>query len=143
MAQRIIVDINDPNPVLQTVGINNNITTATIVCREHCQHEQDPDVNCHIDSLEVYRGRERTTKIGQNHGFSITNNGTITVSIIFQYSSVAIGLITLIYYQINRKNVSNVEELQGELYRMNLSCPQIGRGCVFFKIAGVANVTHG
>ena len=41
----------------------------------------------------------------------------------------------------------SVEDLKGELYRMNLSCPgEQGlpeSGCLFFKVAGVANITNG
>ena len=38
------------------------------------------------------------------------------------------------------------EEYVGELYRMNLSCSGGGlpeSGCLFFKVAGGANVTNG
>ena len=38
------------------------------------------------------------------------------------------------------------DELEGELYRMNLSCSGDGlpeSGCLFFKVRGIANITDG
>ena len=69
--------------VLQTVNINRSLTTAVVV---H-QHGRGPVVNCHIEGLEVYRGRQRTLDIGQNHGFSLTDEGTIKVSVHFSSST--------------------------------------------------------
>jgi hypothetical protein len=40
----------------------------------------------------------------------------------------------------------NFEEYAGELYRMNLSCSGEGlpeSGCLFFKVAGTANISEG
>ena len=48
---------------------------TTIIYREQ-QYSTNSD--CHIDSLEVYRGRHHTAVIS-HAGFSITNEGTIEV----------------------------------------------------------------
>lgn len=35
-------------------------------------------------------------------------------------------------------------DLDGELYRMNLSCSDaVESGCMFFKVLGIANLTDG
>ena len=35
-------------------------------------------------------------------------------------------------------------DLNGELYRMNISCYNgVEEGCMFFKIIGIANITDG
>ena len=144
MVHRIIVNITES--VLHTVNVNNTSSTTAIVIH---QHEQGPVANCHVKSLEVYRGRQQTLDIGQNHGFSITDEGTIEVSILSStHQSHHIFFIIILLFlnndQIDRNNaIYTVKELQGELYRMNLSCSRMESGCLFFKTAGVANITHG
>ena len=88
---RIIVNIilTESNPELWTVdNTKHSPTMAIITCRdlEQCQGSYTNSY-CNIDSLEVYRGREQTPEIGHNHGFSITDKGTIEVSIISIHQS--------------------------------------------------------
>ena len=49
--------------------------------------------------------------------------------------------------QVNPANLAYcIEDLEGELYRMNLSCSGGGlpeSGCLFFKVFGTANITNG
>ena len=105
------------------------------------------DPACSISSLEVYRGREEAIEIS-HEGFSLSDKGTIEVK--------NLTVIHLLHVYISR--VANtmqvnstllaysIEDLKGELYRMTLSCPGgklLESGCLFFKVAGVANITNG
>ena len=49
-------------------------------------------------------------------------------------------------FQVNIDNLAyKIEDFEGELYRMNLSCFQMDRsspesGCLFFKVFGMSNI---
>ena len=146
---RIIVSISDSEATLQTLYDNNTFTSAIITCREQCQDWSWSISNCHIDSLEVYRGRQWAFPI-EHRGFSITAERTVSI-IISQVTTIKLYRWLLhacfMYMHAMQIVVNNSmygsEELMGELYRMNLTCQEVKSGCLFFKISGVTDLAQG
>ena len=71
----VYMESNQNNIIALTTADTNSI--AVITYREWYE-KANSSLDCHIDSLEVYRGKQYVTEINHN-GFSITENGTIQV----------------------------------------------------------------
>ena len=65
---------------LTTADANLSKSIAVITYREWYE-QVNSSLDCHIDSLEVYRGRQQITEISRS-GFSISENGTIQVMLV-------------------------------------------------------------
>ena len=131
---------------LMTVDTNSSKSVAVITYRERYE-EANSSLDCHIDSLEVYRGRQQVTEIRHN-GFSINENGSIEVIASLSHDVFQIPNAFFFKLQIDQEVVVyNIEDFKGELYRMNVTCNSSDnitrRGCLFFKVIGVSNITRG
>ena len=62
---------------LKTADTNASRSVAVITNRKQ-YGEVNSSLDCHIDSLEVYRGMKKVTEISHD-GFSINENGSIEV----------------------------------------------------------------
>ena len=139
LQDRVAVDF------LENQQTNNMVTLLTAVGTNSSSiadkvHQQGVN-SCHIDSLEVYRGRKKAIEISHD-GLSINKNGSIQVMLTLMlnvnYDNV------LLIFQINEAGIMySIDEFKGELYRMNVTCSEdenLESGCLFLKIIGVSNV---
>ena len=116
--------------------------------------EQDKKESiCHIASLEVIRGLEKSFEIDHS-GFSLDTNGTLRVSYLYSHCNHTIDnycMVTHINIAFNVFNVIQVNkgmltysltEYAGELYRIALSTCAGDEKRFIFVIWGIANVTE-
>ena len=99
---------------------------------------------CSIASLEVFRGWEQAIEINYQ-GFTLSGSGSIEVK---NFSRDLTKNFHIFHnYQIDKNELAySIEDLTGELYRMNLVCSNDAlpeRGSLFFKVLGNTTVTRG
>jgi hypothetical protein len=70
---------------LFTIDEDNTVAKAVINFRDPQQRNISLLSNCHVTSLEVYRGKQQTTKIRHND-FNITKQRNIEVSHHYYYA---------------------------------------------------------
>ena len=142
---RLTLSIDHPNvteiiTATTFTSLNNLTESAAVIITK--QMNQTISNHCQIASLEVYRGKKHSIVV--NHcGFSLSDMGEIKVHIVIRHAVIKKSA----FFQINHTGLRYCfEEYLGELYRMNLTCPDEGQGlpksgCLFFKIGGTANIT--
>ena len=64
--------------ILMTVDVDSSNMSVAVIAYRKQEGEVNSSLDCHVDSLEVYRGTKKVTEISHD-GFSINENGNIEV----------------------------------------------------------------
>ena len=73
----VYMETHQNSTITLTAAGTNSSSVAVITYRAH-HGEVNSFLDCQVDSLEVYRGRQKVTEISHD-GFSINMNGSIEV----------------------------------------------------------------
>ena len=73
---------NDQNNTITVTTAGTNTSSVAVITHRAHYGEVNSSLDCHIDSLEVYRGGQKITKISHD-GLSINENRSIEVIALF------------------------------------------------------------